>query len=1174
MTKRLLSFVIAALMVLALVPMNMFAANESKTVAPAAIDPPVTFSGAVIEQEDPQVGDTFMWPLVISEGSSFDTLDILVDYDENYLTCSGLFWDFATYQEEYPQLHLQIDGNEAALQSDDFSIVGSNLTYAGGTGGDPAGTSGNTYARFQALCVGSDYDGVQAGGNLCWLRFRWTAIPAAGQLPITIVPYKCCYAIDTYYTNVTADNDHSYVNVTSSTVVEPTTPPAEEDMLFYQIDSTEDLTDEYYVLVAPNDGTPKALNSTCTSQRMGASDVTVNDENVVVNPDADTIWWLEKQTNGTWTMFNEETGVYCYISRNNSSGYAVNADSSAYTYTIAFDADANVTMATNATGNRCISYYATNNDFRAYSQGAAERVPLYLYKYMEEAPQPTTMDVTFTGEEKNAGEVNVNDTLTWDLSVSENSGLYSGGFYVDYDETYLTVESVDTTFTGSVYALIQQDIAADTQDSDTPAFMTRLNYEATAEDHAKYDELVAGNMYSMVGMYLSSFGFGGVQKGGKLFRLNLKWVAVPEEGGEGVLTDETGSYLPMNTVLGGVYHADPTNNANKLEYDNITNIPGKIYFEEAEPEEYEVTFTGEEKDAGEAVEGAVFTWDLSVSEASGLVSGGFYVDQDERYLTVESVDTTFTGGVYALIQQDIAADTQDSDVPAFMSNINMTATAANAANIPGIVEGNVYSMVGLYLMSFDFGGLQKGGKLFRLNLKWTAVPEEGAEGVMTDETGTYLPMNTILSGVYHSDPANASSYINYTTINNIPGKIYFTVAQTATLTITYTYADGTTAADTYEQEYTVGDAYSVTSPVIEGYTADKPVVSGTIEGNVTVNVVYTPNMYTVTWIVDDEQTVEQYPYGAMPSHADPVKAPDAQYTYVFAGWSPAVTTVTGNATYTATWTQTVNTYTVTWVIDGVEETQTYEYGATPTHEDPVKAPDAQYTYVFAGWSPAVTTVTGNATYTATWTQTVNTYTVTWVIDGVEETQTYEYGATPTHEDPVKEGYTFVGWTPEIVEVTGNATYTAVFEENAPTGYHIYVTDYTNGVGTTSIDPEMLYNGEVTFTVTCDVACAVGIDNGNDSYTRLTCSTVNGEHTFKVTVTDADVYLVLVVRGDVTFDGRVKALDATRVNQAAVGNSSLTALQIFAADLNYDGVIKAIDATKVKQVAVGNQTYAW
>ncbi|MBR3382954.1 MAG: hypothetical protein IKG85_07975, partial [Clostridia bacterium] len=126
---------------------------------------------------------------------------------------------------------------------------------------------------------------------------------------------------------------------------------------------------------------------------------------------------------------------------------------------------------------------------------------------------------------------------------------------------------------------------------------------------------------------------------------------------------------------------------------------------------------------------------------------------------------------------------------------------------------------------------------------------------------------------------------------------------------------------------------------------------------------------------------------------------------------------------------------------------------------------------------------------------VETYTITWIIDGVEETETYEFGTMPTHEDPVKEGYTFIGWTPEIDVVTGNATYTAVFEENAPAGYHIYVTDYTKGIATAGIDPEMLYNGEVTFTVTCDVACAVGIDNGNDSYTRLTCSTVNGEHTF-------------------------------------------------------------------------------
>ena len=238
----------------------------------------------------------------------------------------------------------------------------------------------------------------------------------------------------------------------------------------------------------------------------------------------------------------------------------------------------------------------------------------------------------------------------------------------------------------------------------------------------------------------------------------------------------------------------------------------------------------------------------------------------------------------------------------------------------------------------------------------------------------------------------------------------------------------------------VGNAqYSYT---FSGWTPEVAAVTG----DITYKAVYTQtvNQYTVTWKNWDGTVLQSGPvaYGETPVYSDeqPSREGDAEHTYTFAGWTPEITTVTGDAEYTATFTASVSTYTVIWRNwDGteLERDENVAYGTMPEYngETPSRAGDVQYSYTFTGWTPAVDIVSGNITYTATYSQTVKQYTITWMNgETVLKTEQVAYGETPVYsgETPVKEGdgqfgYTFTGWSPEIVPVTGNAIYTAQFE---------------------------------------------------------------------------------------------------------------------------------------------------
>ena len=222
--------------------------------------------------------------------------------------------------------------------------------------------------------------------------------------------------------------------------------------------------------------------------------------------------------------------------------------------------------------------------------------------------------------------------------------------------------------------------------------------------------------------------------------------------------------------------------------------------------------------------------------------------------------------------------------------------------------------------------------------------------------------------------------------------------------------------------------------------------------SVTGDVTYIAQYYqvekglTVTWKNWDGTILEvdsNVKHGTIPNYngLTPEKSEDAQYEYIFSGWSPNISSVTGNVTYTAQFQQVGKTYTVTWKNwDGtiLEVDSNVKYGTIPNYNGltPEKSNTNEYEYKFSGWSPNISSVTGNVTYTAQFKQIGKTYTVTWVnFNGaiLEIDNDVEYGTlpvyngiTPTRVATSVYTFEFSGWSPIVSSVTGDITYTAQY----------------------------------------------------------------------------------------------------------------------------------------------------
>ena len=227
----------------------------------------------------------------------------------------------------------------------------------------------------------------------------------------------------------------------------------------------------------------------------------------------------------------------------------------------------------------------------------------------------------------------------------------------------------------------------------------------------------------------------------------------------------------------------------------------------------------------------------------------------------------------------------------------------------------------------------------------------------------------------------------------------------------------------FEMEY--GAIISPESePTKEGYTFSgwNEIPETMPAQDVTIMGTFTANKYKLTYFVDGkEYKTFEVEYGTSVNK----EAFPEQEGYTFSGWSEIPETMPAHDV-TVTGSFTVNTYTLTYMVDGeVYKTVDYAYGTAITPEDE----PAKEGYTFSGWGDIATTMPANDV-TVSGTFTVNTYTITYQLDG-EFYKSYDidFGSAITPEaEPTKEGYSFSGWSeiPEVmpaldITVTGEFT---------------------------------------------------------------------------------------------------------------------------------------------------------
>jgi len=313
-----------------------------------------------------------------------------------------------------------------------------------------------------------------------------------------------------------------------------------------------------------------------------------------------------------------------------------------------------------------------------------------------------------------------------------------------------------------------------------------------------------------------------------------------------------------------------------------------------------------------------------------------------------------------------------------------------------------------------------------------------------------------LEGVRYIDPASCVNCYNSDGNVNHVTRLYpaaltdgfsCTVDCYVTPTRIVTFdANGGTYADTtdkyivnlrpYNSDSTVNNDTTVSEPAAEQrptkagyefkYWADaegnKFDFSTPVTENLTLYAQWEPTIFSVIYKVDDVQVGDKEEYKV----GDTVTVRDkfVKEGYTVSDWSKTGTFTMPAEDVEITATTQVNSYKVIYKVDDeIVYTDSFNYGENVTVRDKF----VKEGYTVSDWSKTGTfTMPAEDVEIAATTQ-INSYTVTWIVDGAETVETYEFGAAISKPaNPSKTGYTFNGWGANVPATmpAKNLTFTA------------------------------------------------------------------------------------------------------------------------------------------------------